>query len=171
MLDKLRPKLYVDSIYHIDFNKLIKKGIKGIIIDLDNTITEWDNPFLSAEACKWFNKIKDAGFKVCIASNNSESRVIKAVESLGIPYVAKANKPRRGAFRKAMHMMDTKSTETAVVGDQIFTDVLGGNRLNLFTILVVPINTKEFIGTRLVRIIERKVLNFLATKKDSDYYE
>ncbi len=166
MLDKLRPKLYVDSIYEIKFEKLKNIGIKGIIIDLDNTITEWDNPCLPDTACAWFKKMKDAGLKACIASNNSESRVVKAVERLGIPYVAKAKKPRRGAFRKAMEMMVTKPAETAVVGDQIFTDVLGGNRLNLFTILVVPINTKEFIGTRLVRVLERRVLKSLVPKKD-----
>jgi len=166
MLKKLKPKLYVDSIYHIDFEKLKRKGINGIIIDLDNTITEWDNPRLSDQTCDWFAKMKHSGLKACIASNNSHDRVVKAVEKLGIPYVAKANKPRRGAFRKAMEIMKTKPEQTAVVGDQIFTDILGGNRLNLFTILVVPINTKEFIGTRLVRILERKVLKSLLPKKD-----
>ncbi|KUO50602.1 MAG: HAD family hydrolase [Desulfitibacter sp. BRH_c19] len=166
MFDKLKPKLYVDSIYQIDFVKLKKNGIKGIIIDLDNTITEWDNPCLSETACDWFKQMKEAGLKACIASNNSESRVVKAVERLGIPYVAKAKKPRRRAFRRAMGILKTKPQETAVVGDQIFTDVLGGNRLNLFTILVVPLNTKEFIGTRLVRIVERRILKSLVPKKD-----
>ncbi|WP_028309449.1 YqeG family HAD IIIA-type phosphatase [Desulfitibacter alkalitolerans] len=166
MLNKLKPKLYVDSIYHINFEKLKQKGISGIIIDLDNTITEWDNPRLPDTAFDWFTKMQHAGLKACIASNNSQDRVVKAVEKLGIPYVAKANKPRRGAFRKAMEMMKTKPEQTAVVGDQIFTDILGGNRLNLFTILVVPINTKEFIGTKLVRIVERRVLKSLITKKD-----
>lgn len=168
MLEKLKPKLYVDSIYQIDFEKLKQRGISGIIIDLDNTITEWDNPHLSDQTFDWFAKMKDAGLKACIASNNNHARVIKAVEKLDIPYVAKANKPRRGAFRKAMEMMKTKPEQTAVVGDQIFTDILGGNRLNLFTILVVPINTKEFIGTRLVRIVERRVLKSLLPKKDYD---
>lgn len=166
MLKKLKPKLYVDSIYHIDFEKLKRRGISGIIIDLDNTITEWDNPRLSDQTFDWFIKMKHAGLKACIASNNNHDRVVKAVEKLDIPYVAKAKKPRRGAFKKAMEMMKTKPEQTAVVGDQIFTDILGGNRLNLFTILVVPINTKEFIGTRLVRIMERRVLKSLLPKKD-----
>ncbi len=166
MLENLKPKLYVDSIYHINFEKLKKIGIKGIIIDLDNTITEWNNPELPQKAIDWFNKMLDDGLKACIASNNSESRVVTAAGKLGIPYIAKAKKPRKAAFKRAMEKMGTSPDTTAVVGDQIFTDILGGNRLNLFTILVVPINTKEFIGTRLVRIIERRVLKGLVPNKD-----
>ena len=166
MLSKLKPKLYVDSIYHINFEKLKQRGISGVIIDLDNTITEWDNPSLSDQVFDWFAQMKFAGLKACIVSNNNHKRVAKAVEKLGIPFLAKANKPRRGAFRKAMEMMETKPEQTAVVGDQIFTDVLGGNRLNLFTILVVPITSKEFIGTRLVRIVERRVLKSLVPQKE-----
>ena len=166
MLSKLKPKLYVDSIYHIDFEKLKRRGISGVIIDLDNTITGWDNPDLSDQAFDWFAQMKLADLKACIVSNNSHRRVEKAVEKLSIPFIAKANKPLTGAFRRAMEMMGTKPEETAVVGDQIFTDVLGGNRLNLFTVLVVPINSKEFIGTRLVRIVERRVLKSLDLKKE-----
>jgi len=166
MLSKLKPKLYVDSVYRIDFEKLKGRGISGIIIDLDNTITEWDNPSLSSQAFDWFAKMKLAGLKACIVSNNNHNRVAKAVEKLDIPFLAKAHKPRRGAFRKAMEIMKTRPEQTAVIGDQIFTDILGGNRLNLFTILVVPITSKEFIGTRLVRIIERRVLKSLIPKKD-----
>ena len=166
MLSKLKPKLYVDSVYHINFEKLKQRGITGVIIDLDNTITEWDNPSLSDQVFDWFAKMKTAGLKACIVSNNSHNRVAKAVEKLGIPFLAKANKPRRGAFRKAMEIMEIKPEQTAVIGDQIFTDILGGNRLNLFTILVVPITSKEFIGTRLVRIVERRVLRSLVPQKE-----
>jgi HAD superfamily phosphatase (TIGR01668 family) len=70
-------------------------------------------------------------------------------------------KPRRRAFRRALHIMELTSQETAVIGDQIFTDVLGGNRLGLYTILVTPISEKEFIWTRLMRKLERFVLNYL----------
>jgi len=166
MLSKLKPKLYVDSIYYINFEKLKKRGINSVIIDLDNTITEWDNPGLSNQVFDWFEKMKQAGLKACIVSNNGHRRVAKAVENLGIPFLARAQKPRRGAFRKAMEIMETKPEQTAVVGDQIFTDVLGGNRLGLFTILVVPINSKEFIGTRIVRMVERRVLKSLVPQKD-----
>lgn len=166
MFEKLKPKLYVDSIYEIDFAKLKEKGIKGIIIDLDNTITGWDNPNLPDKAFTWFKKMKKAGIKACIVSNNNHQRVESAVAKLGIPYVAKAQKPRRGAFRKAMDILKVGSTEIAVVGDQIFTDILGGNRLNLFTILVVPIASNEFIGTKIVRLVEKRVLKALVLKKD-----
>lgn len=165
MFDILKPKLYVDSIYQIDFEKLKNRGIKGVVIDLDNTITEWNNPELPKKAFDWFTKMKDHDLKACLASNNNESRVVIVAAKLGIPYIAKANKPRSSAFKKAMEKMGTDQKNTAVIGDQIFTDILGGNRLGLFTILVVPLNTKEFIGTRFVRIIERKVLKGLVPNK------
>ncbi len=165
MLEKLKPKLFVDSIYHIDFEKLRNRGIKGIIIDLDNTITEWNNSELSNKAVDWFKVMADCNLKACIASNNSKARVVEVADKLGIPYIAKAIKPRTGAFKKAMKTMGTTPEETAVVGDQIFTDILGGNRLNLFTVLVVPLNPKEFIGTRLVRMIERRILKRLVPNR------
>ncbi len=77
---------------------------------------------------------------------------------IGIPAVYKAGKPRKRAYRKAMAMLSTTPHETMMVGDQIFTDVLGGNRLGLYTILVKPIHQQEFIGTKVMRILERLVL-------------
>ncbi|MEW6621698.1 MAG: YqeG family HAD IIIA-type phosphatase [Bacillota bacterium] len=165
MLHRLKPNLYINSIYHLDFKKLCKRGIKGIIVDLDNTITEWNNPDISDKAVDWFKSMIENNLKACIVSNNNENRVVRIANLLGIPYIAKANKPRTGAFKRAMTAMGTVPQETAVVGDQIFTDILGGNRLNLYTILVVPLNDKEFIGTRVVRVIERKVLSILMLDK------
>jgi len=95
---------------------------------------------------------------MCFVSNNTDLRVKEIADRVNIPFIARAKKPRRRSFRKAMALMDTKPEHTAVVGDQIFTDILGGNRLGLFTVLVSPISRKEFIGTRLVRILEKIIL-------------
>ena len=165
MLKKLRPKLYVDSIYDIDFKMLKAKGFKGIIVDLDNTITEWNNPRLSQKMFVWFKEMGSNSLKPVIVSNNSESRVAEVAQQLQIPYTAKAKKPGVSAFKKAMAVIGTDSKQTVVIGDQLFTDILGGNRLNLFTVLVVPLNSKEFIGTRFMRIIERGLLRILMLDK------
>jgi hypothetical protein len=156
--------MYVNSIYDIPLQKMKKIGIEGIIIDLDNTITEWNNPYISDNAKEWFQMFKENNFKICLASNNNQKRVVKIASSLGIPYIAKAGKPRRRAFKQAMKILGTNNKNTAVIGDQVFTDILGGNRLNLFTILVVPLSTKEFFGTKIMRFVERKILKFVVPK-------
>jgi hypothetical protein len=150
--------MYVSSLNHINIDKLKKIGIKAIIFDLDNTLVPWNSTNLAKETVAWFKTLHQAGFKTCIVSNNSQKRVADMCDILAIPGLHKASKPRRRAFYRAMQMLDVKPEETAMVGDQVFTDVLGGNRLGLFTILVVPMSSREFIGTRINRKLEKIVL-------------
>lgn len=154
----LLPRKTYNTVFDIPLKELYVYGIRGIIIDLDNTLTEWNNPELSSDTISWIERAKDIGFNMCFVSNNSDLRVREVADIVEISFVARAVKPRRRSFRKGMDLMQTKPDTTAVVGDQIFTDILGGNRLGLFTILVSPISRKEFIGTRLVRVIERMIL-------------
>ena len=154
----LLPKKTYNTIFDIPLVQLYTDGIRAIIFDLDNTLTEWNSPELSKETISWLENAKKIGFKMCFVSNNSDLRVKEIADLVDIPFVAWAKKPRRRSFRKAMDLMDTKPEHTAVVGDQIFTDILGGNRLGLFTVLVSPISKKEFVGTRLVRLIEKIIL-------------
>ena len=157
-LKKFYPSIYVDEISDIPLDMLKKKGMRGLIIDLDNTIAPWDQPMLTQTAEKWLKQAKNDGFKICLVSNSITSRVNYFMEALDIPGIPMAQKPRRGSFRKALETMKLDSKQVTVIGDQIFTDVLGGNRLNLFTILVNPINRKEFFLTRLVRLVEKIVI-------------
>lgn len=154
----LRPNLFVDSLMDIPLEELLKRKTKSMIFDLDNTVTEWNNPEIRHEILQWFHSLQKTGITACILSNNKGPRVMEAAAKLGIPYVAKATKPRRRAFRKAMELLKTSPKETVVVGDQIFTDILGGNRMGLYTILVAPLSSREFIGTRVTRCLERIVL-------------
>ncbi|MGB3913677.1 MAG: YqeG family HAD IIIA-type phosphatase [Thermacetogeniaceae bacterium] len=154
----LLPKKTYNTIFDIPLVQLYTDGIRAIIFDLDNTLTEWNSPELSKETISWLENAKKIGFKMCFVSNNSDLRVKEIADLVDIPFVAWAKKPRRRSFRKAMALMATKPEQTAVVGDQIFTDILGGNRLGLFTVLVSPISRKEFVGTRLVRLLEKIIL-------------
>lgn len=158
LLRKFYPSIYVDEISDIPLDLLKKKGIKGLIIDLDNTIAPWDQPTVTQSAERWLKQAKDYGFKIFLVSNSTSSRVNYFMETLDIPGISMAQKPRRGSFRKALESMDLDCNQVTVIGDQIFTDVLGGNRLNLHTILVNPINRKEFIFTRLIRLVEKFVM-------------
>jgi HAD superfamily phosphatase (TIGR01668 family) len=157
----LAPDLFVNSLQDIPLEELIKRNVRGMIFDLDNTVTEWNNPEIKEEILQWFNELPTCGITACLLSNNKGPRVMEAAGKLNIPYVAKATKPRRQAFRKAMELLKTTPEETVVVGDQIFTDIFGGNRMGLYTVLVSPLSKREFIGTRLMRLAERFVLKKL----------
>ncbi len=161
MLELLYPRYYVDTLLDIPLEKLKAQNIEAFILDLDNTITEWNSNELRGEVEEWFGRIKAEGFKACILSNNAEQRIKLVADRLDIPFIHRAAKPRRGAFRRAVEVMGVRADQTAVVGDQIFTDILGGNRTGLFTILVKPLARREFIGTKINRTLEIFVLRHL----------
>lgn len=161
MLKHLIPSLYVQSIFHIDLDALRAQGVKGIITDLDNTLVAWDSPYATPKLISWLDDVRDKGFQVCIVSNNKQVRVEEFARPLQLPSIYEARKPIRKSFRRALEILGTKPQETVVVGDQIFTDVMGGNRMGLYTILVVPVATKEWIGTKALRSMERIVLGRL----------
>ncbi|MDA8234970.1 MAG: YqeG family HAD IIIA-type phosphatase [Clostridia bacterium] len=158
MVSLLFPDWHVSSIASIDPVELQKRGIKGIVFDLDNTIITWGSRSFSPQVMEWFSHLKKMGFHLCILSNNTSGRVRGLARVLGVPAIPRAVKPRKKAFKKALRILGTSPEETAVIGDQIFTDILGGNRLGLYTILVFPMSRKEFIGTKMVRKLERFVL-------------
>ena len=154
----LRPDLYVDSVFDIDLHKLKDSGYDSIIVDIDNTLVAWDEKTAPDSVVEWLENIKKLGFNICLVSNNTEDRVVKFNEDVKVCAIHRASKPRRKPFMKAMDKMNSTPLNTLVIGDQVFTDVLGGNRTGLFTILVVPISGNEFIWTKFVRKIERMVL-------------
>jgi len=158
LLKNLFPNIFVDTILDVPLEELSSRGIKAFIIDLDNTTTHWNSNQLTPEVIEWFTRLKEQGLKACFLSNNGEERVLGVAGILGIPYVFRAQKPRRGGYRRAMQVMGTTVADTAVIGDQIYTDILGGNRTGLFTILVKPIHTREFMGTKISRMFEGPVL-------------
>jgi len=160
MLRNLYPQIYVDSLRNLPLEWLWEKGIRAFILDLDNTLTEWNSYEVPEDLKAWLAEVKERGFRVCLLSNNGRHRVKKVADPLGVPYVPRAGKPRRRSFLRAVEMLKARPEETAVVGDQVFTDVFGGNRCGLFTVLVKPLAQREFLGTRLMRRLER-----LAVKK------
>lgn len=159
MLSKLKPDYFVSCLQDIPLNELRSKGIKGIIIDLDNTLTNWNCIDIELDVCDWLNNLVEIGFRVCIVSNNNTSRIIASLKYLNIPFVANAFKPGKRAFLKAMKILETTPNSTAVIGDQLFTDILGGKRVGTTTILVSPLSKREFIGTKVIRKLEKVILN------------
>jgi len=154
----VRPRARVDSLAQLSPELLSQRGIRGLILDLDNTLVPWNTTRLTPETRAWLETVREHGVQLCIISNSAgDSRVQFVGESLGIPYVSKAVKPSQRAFRLALAEMNLSAEQVAVAGDQLFTDVLGGNRLGLFTGLVTPITRKDFIATKVMRFLERLI--------------
>jgi HAD superfamily phosphatase (TIGR01668 family) len=160
----LRPDFYVLSLDEIPILKLKEKGIRGLIIDLDNTLTNWNCHNIEPCVYKWLMDLNKLGFKTCIVSNNGAKRIEATLVGLNVPFVANALKPRKRGFLKAMELMDCQVENTAIIGDQLFTDILGGKRVGITTILVAPRSKKEFFGTKFTRLIERMVLSKMNKK-------
>ncbi|MCF8002236.1 MAG: YqeG family HAD IIIA-type phosphatase [Halanaerobiales bacterium] len=159
MLQKLNPDAYYKSIFTINIENLKESDIKGIIVDIDNTIVPWNDKKISDEVFNWFKNLIKEGFRLCLISNGMTKRVEYFSNQLDIPAIGTAVKPRKKAFRKALKILGLKKEKVAVIGDQIFTDVLGGNRMGFMTILVDPLNKDEFITTKIMRFIEKIVFN------------
>lgn len=156
MFHKLLPRLHADTVFDIDLDDLWAAGIRGIITDLDNTLVGAHVPLATPELAEWLERVSQRGFKLVIVSNNHRERVSSFAEPLNLPFIWRAKKPSRSPFRRALGLMHLRPEQAAVVGDQMLTDVLGGNRLGLYTILVKPIAIgEEGFFTRINRRIEK----------------
>ena len=163
-LQKLMPNQYVDSIHHIDIEELKQRKIRAVITDLDNTLVEWDRPQATPEVVEWLKRLREADIQVTVVSNNNEERVGSFCSPLQIAFISAARKPTNKAFLQAVRQMNVKIEETVVIGDQLFTDVLGGNRLGFYTILVVPVAQTDGFWTRFNRQMERVALYWMERK-------
>ncbi|MFD0674087.1 YqeG family HAD IIIA-type phosphatase [Cohnella sp. GCM10027633] len=162
MFKRLIPDQIVNTVFDIDLNDLTARGVKGIITDLDNTLVSARTPLATPKLIAWLDVLRDMGFKVIILSNNNSGRVKRFAEPLGIPYIPAARKPTSRAFGEAIARLGLKPEQAVVVGDQMMTDVLGGRRAGLHTILVTPIaRNEEGLGTRVNRVIEKIALSRL----------
>lgn len=165
MFKLLKPDLYVEKIENVNLVAFKEKGYDAIILDLDNTLVSWKGKKFSDSVLDWLEKARKLQFKMCIVSNCILSgRVKNLSQKLDIPYIPKAVKPRTKAFKKALEMLDSSIEKTLLIGDQMFTDILGGNRIGLFTILVCPVDKREFGTTLIQRLAEKIILNKLRKK-------
>lgn len=164
LLEQFLPDEHVKSILDITPDSLKDKGMKGIITDLDNTLVEWDRPHATPQLIRWFENMRKNQINVTIVSNNKETRVKSFSDPLQIPFIYRARKPLGRAFHQAIALMGINKEEAVVVGDQLLTDVFGGNRSGFHTILVVPVAQNDGIATKLNRFVERRMLNWFRKK-------
>ncbi len=167
------PKMYKKSIHDINYESLKHQNIKCIMFDLDNTVLRVHKSIPKKEVCDLIKKL-NKDFIVYIVSNNChDKRLSLAAEKVGVDYIKFAMKPFSRGFRKIRKKHDLKKSEMCIIGDQLITDVLGGNRYGIFTVLVDPLSNKELKVTGFNRIIEKRKLKKLAKKnlfKKGEYY-
>lgn len=154
----LRPRLRVVHVSDIDLAALRARGVEGMIFDLDDTLVHAMEPTADPAMLAWIAELRTT-MKCYVVSNNLKpERVRIAAEHLGLPYLARARKPSRRFFRQAMGEMGLPPEKVAIVGDQLFTDVLGGNRMHAFTILVDPLSQERKWHRKVMRRLETYML-------------
>lgn len=157
-MKKLLPVLRYRGVEHIEFEKLDRHNVKGILLDVDNTLIDYHKN-LSDNIVKWVQEAKNRGFKICILSNsNKEEKIKKVADALDIKYIMFARKPGQVGFKKAIKLLELNPENIAMVGDQVFTDVLGANIANMVSVYVDPIDRKEYWYTSWKRPIEDLIL-------------
>ncbi|MCH5343782.1 MAG: YqeG family HAD IIIA-type phosphatase [Acetatifactor sp.] len=166
MLERFYPDHEQASAYEIDYETLYKKGFRGIIYDIDNTLVPHGAP-ADERAVALFERLRGIGYQTLLLSNNKEPRVKSFSDSVGSRYIFKAGKPARGGYLKAMEKMGTTPENTLFVGDQLFTDVWGAKKAGIETYLTKPIHPKEEIQIVLKRYLERIVLFFYHRRAQS----
>ena len=158
------PDAYFKKVEDISIEFLNKNKIKALLLDVDNTLVDRTKK-MTEGVIKWAKELKGQGVKLYILSNtNDKAKIQNIVKKIDIPYQHFAMKPLKRGFKKAQKELEEKSENIAIVGDQIFTDIIGGNRCHMYTILVEPINEKEFWYTIWKRPIEKRIKNRINMK-------
>ncbi len=174
MIEDFVPDIYQKSIYYINYDKLFKKGIRCILFDLDNTISPSHVNVPTKRLKKLFDELRDKGFKIIIMSNSPKHRIEPFKNYLNVDACSFSLKPRSNKYEKIMEKFSYKPTEIAAVGDQLITDIYGANKLDITSILVNPLTSRDFTVTTFNRIVEKFIFNKL-NKKDlflkGKYYE
>lgn len=158
---KIRPKLILNRYRDLDIAYFKQKGYQAVLIDLDNTLAPYYAKRIDDDALNFINDLKKAGFKVAVVSNNSKERVGTFLAGYDIAYVYYASKPLLRGYRQALKILNVSSDKTISMGDQLLTDVIGSNRLGMYSIYVKPIVDKDSITTVINRRIEKLLFRFV----------
>jgi HAD superfamily phosphatase (TIGR01668 family) len=145
-----------EAIWEVELESLHAQGVRGLILDLDNTLVDWNRDCIRPEVRRWLEAARALGMQGCLVSNAMRGARVKRIGAqLDVLVVSWASKPFPGGFRRAMQLMGTTPATTCAIGDQVFTDTLGANLLGIRAVLLTPLSPRESPHTRLIRLIER----------------
>lgn len=165
----IEPTWRINSVYAIQPEELVREEIRGVIVDLDNTLIAWNQYEYTNEMRDWIDEVRAEGIQVYILSNNTQDRVSKVADPLGVPFTAGAMKPTGNGFQRAIDVLNLPLEEIAVIGDQVMTDVIGANLKGLQSILVKPIARNDNIYTQINRLLERLAFRYLGINRHGDW--
>ena len=151
------PQIIFNSVQEIDFDFLRSRGIKGLIFDIDNTLVKPNEKQLGDKVLKWLKELEDCGFRLCILSNSGKRRSLEFSGRFSLNAIHGAGKPLKKGFLKTLKFLGLERSEVCMIGDQLFTDVLGANRLGIYSVCTRPITTDEPFTVKLKRPLERLV--------------
>lgn len=154
-----KPTFWLKNVLMIDENFLYKHNVSAMVLDMDNTLSMHGNPAAEDGVMEWLDKMRGLGIKMRVVSNNNTKRVAPLAEILGLPFTANGAKPLTFGVNRAVKAMGAKKSETLVIGDQIFTDVMAGNLAGIRTVLVEPFHLEKTWTFRLKRRIESLVFH------------
>lgn len=154
------PRRYChNGVTEVTIDDLKQAGIDTVLLDLDNTLVGWQRHDVPEAVREWLTALKAAGMKLCLVSNTRFGKRLRALSAeLDIPYVRRAWKPRKKGFQTAMEELGADPAKTVMIGDQMFTDIWGGNRVGIYTVMVKPMARREFLGTKISRAAEAALL-------------
>lgn len=158
MIEIFFPDKYVDSVFDISLENLKKNNINTLIFDIDNTLVPYFIESADEKIKNYFKSLKNQGFKIGVLSNNDEKRVSFFCDGLDVRFIYKAGKPGIKGITKLMSYLESDNKTTALIGDQVFTDVWCGKRKGIYTILVKPVSSKDEWITKVKRGLERQVI-------------
>lgn len=154
----LKPDYYYDSIFLIPYQELWQNKIRGLIFDIDNTLTPFDRQLPPTKVVALLHKLQGMGFSICLLTNNTTGRLNRFNEHLKLDGFANAVKPLTRGVSKCMKKMGTSPEHTAIIGDQLLSDVWAGKNAGITTVLVKPMTERDFFFVHAKRVVERFLL-------------
>lgn len=162
-MEQYLPDIYCQSIYSVNYEKLEQCGIKCLLFDLDNTIVPYSIKEPPEKAIQFFQQLKQK-FRVILFSNSPKHRLKPFKDGIEVDCLASAKKPNKKNFLKILEEYKLEENEVAIIGDQILTDIIGGNKIGITTILVNPISTKDPFWTKPNRFFEKRIMHKLTDR-------
>lgn len=156
-----KPDIKLDKVTDITVSLLQKYNIDSLILDVDNTLSTHHGQILTDGLEEWLEKMRDSGIKLTILSNSKAKRVEPFAKKIGLDYISMGLKPLPFGYLRAVKALGSKRKNTAIVGDQIFTDIIGGNTVGVNTVWLTPIEPEPMLSFRIRRKLESYLTKWL----------
>ena len=154
-MNGLVPDIYCASVLDIDPQALAESGVRGVLLDLDNTLLARGSSELTPEVCAWVSSLREHGLKVAIVSNTNNDRCARIAKELDVPLVRNAFKPFKHGLVRACAMLGIACRDAVMIGDQCYTDILGASRAGMISIMVDALSDADPVHTKFLRGFDR----------------